>query len=84
MPKLINEVGNRYGRLTVLRRYGSSPMGATWLCECDCGTVVAEKGACLRSGNVRSCGCLREMTVEEREILGFKPHGKERLIINES
>lgn len=78
-----DEVGNRYGRLTVLREYpGPSGTGATWICKCDCGQEVAVLGIRLRYGIVRSCGCLRTMPLEERKRLGLAPHGKERVIRN--
>lgn len=69
-----DEAGSRYGRLTVLRRYDTpqpSGVGAYWLCRCDCGTEVAILGIKLRSGNTRSCGCLREMSLTDRQRLGF-------------
>lgn len=57
--KTVNEIGNRYGRLTVLSREGSSKKGyATWLCQCDCGEQVVVEGRLLRSGTTCSCGCL--------------------------
>ena len=81
-PKLKDETGNRYGRLTVLRRYDvhdPSQRGAYWLCRCDCGTEVAVISTRLRNGNTRSCGCLVEMGKAERLRLGFEPiHGRKR------
>lgn len=65
MPRLIDEAGNKYDRLTVLERsdsykysYGGS--AAQWLCECACGNRVIVVGKNLRSGNTRSCGCLHK------------------------
>lgn len=75
-----DETGNRYGRLTVERFYGSTPNGAAWICKCDCGMEVAVEGVKLRNGNTRSCGCLRNMAVSDRLRLGFEAHGKERAV----
>ena len=61
MGKYKDERGNRYGLLTVKQYYGTDHNGARWLCECDCGNEIVVKGLKLRSGNTRSCGCLREM-----------------------
>jgi len=36
----------------------------TWKVLCDCGNILRVKGASLRNGNTKSCGCLRE------EVLG--------------
>jgi hypothetical protein len=41
MGMLKNEVGNRYGLLTVLGCAENSSDGrVTWSCECDCGSLV--------------------------------------------
>lgn len=55
---LINEVGNKYGKLTALEKIGSKNGEALWKCRCDCGNEVIVGGAHLRSGNTSSCGCL--------------------------
>ena len=69
MPKLINEEGNRYGKLTVCGhssgkydKYGHY----LWKCVCDCGNVCFVKGAQLRNGNTKSCGCLHSEALSER------------------
>ena len=66
MGKLIDEVGNNYGRLTVIERSGSDRRGtATWLCECSCGNKTVVKGTNLRNVYTRSCGCLRREIMHE-------------------
>lgn len=65
MSKLIDLTGKRFGRLTVIERYGTyiSPAdeskAVTWLCKCDCGTKTVVLGNNLKSGRSQSCGCLR-------------------------
>lgn len=55
----INEVGNKYGKLTVLSRYGyNSDNRILWLCQCECGNTKIASGKSLRAGFVLSCGCL--------------------------
>jgi hypothetical protein len=55
---VIDETGNRYGRLVVICRYGlANPV--RWACQCDCGNGAAVLGAALRGGKSPSCGCLR-------------------------
>ncbi len=55
-----NEIGSKYGRLTVTARAENNKRGlAYWLCICDCGASTTVSGANLRSGAVLSCGCLR-------------------------
>ena len=51
--------GKRFYRLTVADRNGSSPAGAVlWNCVCDCGVKTVVSAGNLRSGAVKSCGCL--------------------------
>ena len=57
----INEIGNKYGKLTVLQRAEntqSKTQGAFWLCECECGNQIITSGKNLRLGHTQSCGCL--------------------------
>lgn len=55
----INEIGNRYGRLLVVRQADSSDQGnAMWECLCDCGNYVTVPGTKLRNHHTLSCGCL--------------------------
>lgn len=73
MAKIKDEIGKRYGRLTVEKFYGIDKQGAVWLCKCDCGQELAVYGRDLRRNNTRSCGCLRRMSFEERRQIGMGP-----------
>lgn len=66
MGKLIDLTGQRFGRLTVVKKvnpddvwYIGSDTSALWLCKCDCGNEVVVLSRCLRRGNTKSCGCYR-------------------------
>lgn len=58
--------GQRFGRLIVIERSGSDKQKRpTWKCQCDCGSITVIKGASLKSGNTKSCGCLhRELLIK--------------------
>lgn len=59
--KLIDETGNRYTRLVVLRQVGKDyEKRAVWECSCDCGKTHRVTGKSLRSGHTKSCGCLHQ------------------------
>lgn len=61
------EVGNRYGRLTVIRYAGHDQHnGPKWLCRCDCGRDAVVLGTLLRSGQTISCGCYRREVARDR------------------
>jgi len=63
MPKKLNLVGLRVGRITVVERIGSvrhnGRSNVTWQCICDCGMAVILTSNTLRHGGTRSCGCLK-------------------------
>lgn len=60
MSVAVNLIGQRFGRLVVLRktdmRVSNSPV---WVCRCDCGNTRDISGTSLRSGTSASCGCFR-------------------------
>jgi hypothetical protein len=56
---VIDLMGKKFGRLTVISRADNSKQGqAMWLCMCDCGTKHTVKSIILRRGISKSCGCL--------------------------
>jgi hypothetical protein len=63
MPKELDLVGQRFGRLVVTEKSAPIICGkeslVTWLCHCDCGNDTIVPTGRLRSGNTKSCGCFR-------------------------
>lgn len=37
MPKKLNLLGQKYGRLTVIAEAPSQNGNGAWICQCDCG-----------------------------------------------
>lgn len=64
MRKVIDLTNKQYGRLTVIKHIGKDKYNnAVWKCKCSCGNVINVRGATLRNGRAKSCGCLhKEMT----------------------
>lgn len=62
--------GDRYGRLTVIKREIEKNQSDRHLiiCKCDCGKEVSVRFCDLSSGSIKSCGCL---SIEMR----WKPPG---------
>lgn len=55
----IDIAGQKYGRLTVLKRSEKKvKYSAVWECKCDCGNIVDVATSDLKSGATKSCGCL--------------------------
>ena len=59
MRKYIDITGQKFNRLTAISKIeNSNSKKARWLCKCDCGNFTEASGDNLRTGNVKSCGCL--------------------------
>lgn len=61
MAKASDLVGQTFGQLTVVMRADikSNRGESIWVCKCSCGGTSAVLQWNLRSGNTKSCGCLK-------------------------
>jgi hypothetical protein len=66
--------GQRFGRLAAIEAISDHGV-RKWLCRCDCGVVVAKTASMLRSGGVKSCGCLRPLPSIDSPIYGMARSG---------
>lgn len=61
-------IGQKFGRLTVLEESDPQPgkkgVHRKWICLCTCGRKRIVRGNHLRSGNTRSCGCMRDEAMQ--------------------
>jgi hypothetical protein len=52
-------VGQKFNKLTVLEYVGKNKSGQSrWLCLCDCGNKHEALASHLKTGNIKSCGCM--------------------------
>ena len=65
--------GDRFGRLTVVRKVFPRKRRDQWRweCRCDCGASVALQGSRLLHGSNKSCGCFRR----DRAGQLYRTHG---------
>lgn len=56
---MIDYKGKKFGKLTVLQFLKNKNGRRLWLCKCDCGNIKEVCIEDLKSGNTKSCGCLR-------------------------
>ena len=58
MPKKINEIGNKYGKLTVIEEAPKTEKQneINWICLCECGNIISVRGTSLRQGKTKTCG----------------------------
>ena len=53
-------VGKRFGKLVAVKPTGEKKYGvAVWLCECDCGNMIALPRNYLTRGITKDCRCVR-------------------------
>jgi len=82
--KAMDMTGEKFNRLTVIKRSYKKNHLICWLCKCDCGTEINVAGINLRSGRVKSCGCLHhnwmkpELASMRYVIHDYKKSAKER------
>ena len=61
MPNFIDLTGQKFGRLTAIKKMEHNKWGKTmWLCKCECGKEKIFRGHSLREGLTKSCGCLQK------------------------
>ena len=72
VPKspLLQLEGQRFGRLTVIKKTGkkNNERQFLWECHCDCGNKIEVAGILLRTGGVKSCGCFRRECSENKRL----------------
>lgn len=61
---LIDLTNQTFEKLTVIKRVSTTktPAGTTkifWLCQCACGNQCVVEGNALKTGNTKSCGCIK-------------------------
>ena len=59
-----NLTGKVFGKLTVLYRTANRNGRNCWLCQCSCGRQKEVTAHDLKSGKVKSCGCLPNIAVK--------------------
>lgn len=76
MSQRIDDIGKKFGRLTVIGRKRENKK-TYYLCKCDCGNEKWIRADHIRKGITKSCGCLQY----KRESLVGKRFG--RLVVTE-
>jgi hypothetical protein len=72
MGKIKDLTGHKYGKLTVVAPNKVENGYMTWKCKCDCGGEIIASSLRLKTGGIKSCGCLRTKSAQRA--------GKGRLI----
>ena len=65
MQKCQDLTGQKFNKLLVLKQVRKNKGKTYWLCKCDCGKETIVEGYKLKTGHIRSCGCLqREINIK--------------------
>ena len=56
--KSSNEVGKKYGELTVIGSAGDENQVSRVICRCSCGNICINCLSKLKNSEIRSCGCI--------------------------
>lgn len=66
--------GQKFNRLTAIKRVGKDKNRVVWECICDCGNKCNVTSTSLISGNTKSCGCLTKDIYKKmvRDLTGMK------------
>jgi hypothetical protein len=79
----IDLTGKQFSRLTVLEQTETRDGNAFWLVKCACGAQKPVSGVGLRSGSIKSCGCLRRERAKQKPSLELTGKRFGRLIVLE-
>ncbi len=76
-PRRKDITGDVFHSLTVIGfSHIDKRRNSFWVCMCDCGNIVVVRGASLKNGHTKSCGCLAATTSAETCKRRNITHGK--------
>lgn len=79
MPKALTESGIKINRLTSVRYIENRRNKRIWLFICECGKSIQVPYVAVRSGNTKSCGCLKAEILKNRSTThGYAPRKNPR------
>lgn len=71
MVKALDLSGQSFGRLTAIEPTGERQCGKVqWSFRCECGNEISAIGSDVKSGKVKSCGCLKSELAPKNAAIG--------------
>lgn len=77
MGKIADMIGKKFGKLTVVEMLDKQGVYYRYLCKCECGNIKVLRGASLRSGLTKSCGCIKTKMLIKKNYKHGKSHTSE-------
>lgn len=85
LSKVADLTGQKFGKLTALQRVENGKDGKVkWKCLCECGNYKIVSSGDLKSGNVKSCGCLLSPSLVGKRFGNLTVIEKERVHVRKS
>ena len=56
-------IGEKYGKLTIIKRLENVGYHKYYLCQCDCGSQKRVRYQHLKDGKIKSCTCIRKAMI---------------------
>lgn len=66
--KVVDLVGQKFGKLTVIKLDHEENRRRYWKCQCECGNTTVVREGNLKSGTTKSCGCLKKNYIEHKKL----------------
>lgn len=64
--------GMKFGLLTAINRAPNKGRATAWFCSCDCGGYIETRAGDLKSGRVKSCGCIRKRVAKRNTFIDIE------------
>lgn len=74
MGKFCNLAGQKFGKLTIIKRAKNRGHNTYWLCQCDCGNFKEAEASNLKTGTTNSCGCDKR----KKQVLASTKHNQSK------
>ncbi len=73
-----NIIGNKYGKLTVIKELEERDKynQRIYLCKCDCGNEKIVRRTNLITGHTKSCGCIKKRPRKDTDTIIGNKYGK--------
>jgi hypothetical protein len=69
VPNFKDLTGQKFNYLTVIEHAGKNDINKhLYLCKCDCGNTTITVGESIKSGNTKSCGCMRKQMIVDKNF----------------
>lgn len=70
MRKLEDFTGQKFGKLSVIRKVATDKPRVYYDCKCECGKEIIVQASHLHSGHTTSCGCSRRRNITNKGVVG--------------